>query len=56
MQLTDAQRSHLPGWLLKLLDSEDAYEVGYAERHCSDRYFVGLLSERRRELEGERNS
>ena len=51
--LTRIQRNHLPGWLLRLIDSRDVHAIGYAERHCSDRYFIRLLAERRRELEAE---
>jgi hypothetical protein len=52
IELTEEMRLHLPGWLLKLLDSDDLYGVDYAARHCSDRLFIRLLSQRADELRG----
>jgi hypothetical protein len=46
MGLSQDERDHLPGWLLKLLDGDNAYEIGYAARHSSARYYVQLLERR----------
>ena len=48
--MIEYDRDRIPGWLVKLLESDDLGEIEYAARHCSTRYYIRLLSERAEEL------
>lgn len=48
--LTAEERQHVPGWLLELVDSADLYEIEYAARNCSTRYYIQILSRRADQL------